>query len=118
MALIDRHGRGADLGSSVRLGFGGREIAAAIGATFDRRKTPVPSEPPIALGPTFSSDRQKTDQWAAFTSRTPLLVQADNLRGAIEEIVSFVMPPDIQAVRASTNMRRYNTGRNSLLRIA
>jgi predicted nucleotidyltransferase component of viral defense system len=73
--------------------FDGRSVAAAIRATFDRRQTPIPPELPIALGQSFSSDRQKTEQWTAFVSRTPLLVEAGSLPMTIDEIAVFVMPP-------------------------
>lgn len=73
--------------------FDGHSVAAAIRATFDRRQTPIPSELPVALGQAFSSDRQKAEQWTAFVSRTPLLVEAGSLPATIDEIAAFVMPP-------------------------
>ena len=73
--------------------FDGYSVAAAIRATFDRRHTSIPAELPIALGQAFSSDRQKNEQWIAFVSRTPLLVEAGSLPATIDEIAAFVMPP-------------------------
>ena len=73
--------------------FDGHSVAEAIRATFDRRRTSIPTELPIALGQAFSSDHQKNEQWIAFVSRTPLLVEAGSLPATIDEIATFVMPP-------------------------
>ncbi len=73
--------------------FDGHSVAAAIRATFDRRHTSIPAELPIALGRAFSLDRQKNEQWIAFVSRTPLLVETGSLQATLDEIAAFVMPP-------------------------
>jgi len=41
-------------------------LARAIAATFERRRTPVPDEPPLALTDAFSRSDQKKQQWRAF----------------------------------------------------
>lgn len=44
-------------------------LANAIGATFTRRGTPLPSDVPPALTPAFSEDETKGRQWNAFIRR-------------------------------------------------
>ncbi|HEX4181207.1 MAG TPA: nucleotidyl transferase AbiEii/AbiGii toxin family protein [Caulobacteraceae bacterium] len=43
-------------------------LAQAIAATFARRGTPVPIDPPDALTPAFAADAAKQTQWRAFTA--------------------------------------------------
>lgn len=52
--------------------FEGRMLSRAIEATFRRRQTTLPIEPPIALSSEFSEDLQKRMQWRAFVSREKL----------------------------------------------
>jgi len=45
-------------------------LRQALRATFERRRTPLPTALPEALTATFSTDRQKQAQWEAFLRRT------------------------------------------------
>jgi hypothetical protein len=47
----------------------GAILASAIGATFARRCTPLPTDPPVALRHTFSDDKAKRLQWQAFVKK-------------------------------------------------
>ncbi len=47
-------------------------LAAAIKATFDRRRTPMPKAEPLGLTDEFASDLNKQRQWAAFLRRSGL----------------------------------------------
>lgn len=49
--------------------FDGDRLAAAIRATFERRETPLPSEPPVALTQEFAADAGKAVQWQAFVRK-------------------------------------------------
>lgn len=44
-------------------------LSAAIRATFERRQTPLPQGPPLALTPEFLGDAAKQTQWQAFRRR-------------------------------------------------
>ena len=44
-------------------------LRLAISATFERRRTPLPSDPPLALTTEFAADPQKIRQWDAFVDR-------------------------------------------------
>jgi predicted nucleotidyltransferase component of viral defense system len=75
-----------------RFDFEGERVARAIAATFERRRTPIPAEPPLALTSEFHTDAAKHTQWRAFlrkgsVSETPELEQVVSL------IAAFVMPP-------------------------
>ena len=73
--------------------FDGRDFAAAIAATFARRRTEITDGPPAGLGAEFFGDAQKVRQWDAFTGREPLGVAAGTLPEAIASIAAFVLPP-------------------------
>ena len=51
---------------SERFSFEGGRLAEAIRRTFDRRRTPLPTEPPLALTEEFAGDDAKIRQWKAF----------------------------------------------------
>jgi predicted nucleotidyltransferase component of viral defense system len=73
--------------------FQGPTLSQAIRATFDRRRTPVPAEVPLALSADFSRDPGKQTQWRAFVGKGKL----DTGGAALDEIVDvlrgFLMPP-------------------------
>ena len=43
--------------------FDGESLVHAIGATFERRRTPIPEEPPVALTPRFYADAVRVERW-------------------------------------------------------
>jgi predicted nucleotidyltransferase component of viral defense system len=49
--------------------FDGETLRLAINATFERRQTPLPTEPPLALTNELAGDPQKRRQWDAFVDR-------------------------------------------------
>jgi hypothetical protein len=70
--------------------FGGDAQPRAIAATFARRKTEIPVEPPDALIPAFASDPAKVAQWNAFID--DLAVQPGTLDGVIKDLTAFLLP--------------------------
>jgi len=78
--------------------FKGLVLAAAIKATFDRRKTAIPSAAPVALTEAFSHDADKQKQWRAFGTRTGLDDLEDDLPTAIGRLRRFLVPP-LTAIR-------------------
>jgi predicted nucleotidyltransferase component of viral defense system len=50
--------------------FDGELLARATRATFDRRKTPLPTNLPVALTPSFTEDATKAMQWRAFMRKS------------------------------------------------
>jgi len=59
-------------------------------ATFARRKTPIPTEPPDALTPAFATDEQKQRQWDAF--KRDLALDPGPLADVVAALHAFLMP--------------------------
>jgi hypothetical protein len=49
--------------------FDGALLARAIRATFERRKTALPTTTPVALTPAFAEDATKKTQWSGFVRK-------------------------------------------------
>ena len=77
---------------ATTLEFSGEPLAAALAATFQRRGTVLPLEPPVALRPEFSAAPDKQRQWSAFSQRvasSPVVP----LEAVIEVLGRFLLPP-------------------------
>ena len=96
------------LAMSRLFSFDGVVLAAAIRATFERRKTTVPLEPPLSLTEAFSEDPQKSMQWRAFLGREPLLINEPHLPTVIREIGQFIMPAAHAAIDACQTPGRWS----------
>lgn len=70
--------------------FKGDGLARAIAATFARRKTEIPPEPPDALTAAFAQDPRKVAQWNAFVA--DVAFEPGMLRDVIKELAAFLMP--------------------------
>ncbi len=88
--------------------FDGSVLSAALRATFERRGTPIPVAPPLALTPAFSSDVAKTTQWRAFTARSRLAATGMTLEQIVESIAPFVWAP-LDAARDSRTFKSFWT---------
>ena len=76
--------------------FSGPILSQAIQATFQRRRTQVPAEDPIALSPDFASDPGKQAAWKAFLRRIAKAQKAENLPDLFDVCAllrGFLMPP-------------------------
>jgi predicted nucleotidyltransferase component of viral defense system len=69
--------------------FAGPRLAQAIAATFSRRNTPVPDEPPVCLTRVFAEDRTKRQQWTSFLER--IEAPPADLAGVIDDLSGFLM---------------------------
>ena len=65
-------------------------LARAISATFDRRKTQIPTERPDALSEAFGNDPTKFQQWAAFIQ--DVAIDPGPLSSVVETLAIFLMP--------------------------
>ena len=86
--------------------FDGARLAKAIGATFRRRKTPLPAPQPLAFSEEFARDTAKRTQWTAFVRRLGL----DDAPGELAEVVGIVrgfLKPVISALAADKNFERH-----------
>ena len=86
--------------------FEGDIVRDALIATFNRRGTDLPNATPIGLTDAFASDLQKIAQWQAFIGREPLLLNPGDLVAAIDDIVTFVLPP-LTAAAAGKEFRKH-----------
>jgi predicted nucleotidyltransferase component of viral defense system len=76
--------------------FNKKQLTTAIKATFQRRKTKIPSELPVALSDKFSDDPTKSTQWSSFIKRNDikdapgeLTIVIENLREFFSQYFSF-----------------------------
>jgi predicted nucleotidyltransferase component of viral defense system len=79
--------------------FDGTTLCQAIRATFRKRKTPLPTETPLALTSEFGADSTKVKQWQAFVKKGKLDVDRTTLEQVCTFLRSFLMPPTIALVR-------------------
>lgn len=77
----------------------GATLAAAIAATFARRKTALPTERPLGLTTQFSEDAAKLRQWQAFLSRNR--IAATSLGDTVALIDDLLWPPTVVATSKS-----------------
>ncbi|OYU27568.1 MAG: hypothetical protein CFE41_09835 [Burkholderiales bacterium PBB2] len=77
----------------------GATLAAAIAATFARRQSDLPTDPPLALTRAFSQDRSKLRQWQAFLNKNRL--EAASLDETVELLHDLLWPPTLVAAAKS-----------------
>jgi predicted nucleotidyltransferase component of viral defense system len=93
-----------------RFTFDGSSLGQAVQATFRRRKTGLPAEPPVALTATFGTDPAKVKQWAAFVKRGKLDAGATTLEQVCTFLSGFLMPPTRSLVAAEAWTRNWQPG--------
>ncbi len=76
-----------------RFSFGGETLCQAIEATFARRRTPLPTEAPLALTSDLGADPVKQTQWQAFLRRGRLSADGASLADVTAALQAFLMPP-------------------------
>jgi hypothetical protein len=74
-----------------RFEFENATLAAAIQATFETRRTPLPSSLPLAFSAEFHQSPNKQTQWKAFLKKSGLNAHS-SLEEAIRIVLEFVMP--------------------------
>ncbi len=72
--------------------FDGELLVRAVKATFERRGTPLPTEPPVALTSTFSNDGSKQKQWTAFLRRSGVGSSDLTLDAVVAGLAEFLLP--------------------------
>ncbi|MGH6910358.1 MAG: nucleotidyl transferase AbiEii/AbiGii toxin family protein, partial [Phenylobacterium sp.] len=88
--------------------FEGSVLAQAIAATFARRETPLPTEPPAALSSAFADARQ--GQWSAFLKRTEISLAPDPFPAVQAQIAALVMPPTLTVAKGEAYERAWPPG--------
>ncbi len=72
--------------------FNGSILSEAIVRTFARRKTLLPTAPPLAFTSEFFEDESKKRQWAAFNLKNKLYIKPISLDVVVATIEQFLMP--------------------------
>lgn len=72
--------------------FDGNVLVKAIRATFQRRKTDIPSQLPLALSDEFSLNPVKQTQWKAFLNKNGMLELPENFTDIIAKLRKFLVP--------------------------
>lgn len=89
-----------------KFNYAGEIIAKAINKTFDRRRTQLPADYPLALTEDFYQDANKLAQWQAFANRTRL--ETSDFYQVISLLREFLMPPTLALVKGEIfNLRWY-----------
>ena len=70
--------------------FDGQILSRAVAATFDRRRTAVPTGVPIGLSDEFINDAQKGKQWQGFLRKNAL--DPMSLATVVVDLRDFLMP--------------------------
>lgn len=72
--------------------FDGELLSQAVGATFERRATPLPSEVPFALAGDFHTVVHKDSQWRAFLRKARLESTEISLERVTSSCANFLVP--------------------------
>jgi predicted nucleotidyltransferase component of viral defense system len=72
--------------------FEGDLLIRAIRATFERRKTPLPTTLPVALTATFAEDPTKKTQWSGFVRKAGIR-DAGSLAETVAAVAAFIERP-------------------------
>jgi hypothetical protein len=73
--------------------FEGPTQCRAFRATFQRRKTALPDEPPLALSAEFGADPAKVKQWQAFFTKGKIDLGGISLEEVCAFLEGFLQPP-------------------------
>ncbi len=80
--------------------FSGPLLCKAIEATFERRKTEIPTAVPVALTEDFFGNQNKAKQWSAFVSKSGLTFQDAEFASVIADLKKFLLVP-LKAIQES-----------------
>jgi hypothetical protein len=73
--------------------FRSRPLADAIWATFNRRKTELPTTTPTPLTQSFAADPANQSKWGAFLNKTDIGYMPADFRQIISKLENFLMTP-------------------------
>ena len=79
--------------------FEGKRLTQAIKATFERRRTPLPADPPLALTEEFSNDPAKRTQWNAFLRKGRFKIEEKDFGKVVSVLHEFLLPPTLALTR-------------------
>lgn len=77
---------------SERFAFDAGALLDAVRATFERRGTPIPTSPPLALTPEFAAALGKQAQWEGYLRKNRLSEVPRDLNEIVVRIATFLTP--------------------------
>jgi predicted nucleotidyltransferase component of viral defense system len=95
---------------SRNFAFDGATLTSAIAATFRRRRSVPPTDPPLALTGEFGTDPTKVKQWEAFVRKGRLKADATKLVDVIAFLEPFLMPPSRSAAAGEAFTAMWSSG--------
>lgn len=90
--------------------FEGGGLSRAIHGTFERRRTPLPTAPPLCLTAEFFDNRDKQAQWKGFLKRGGLDLKGVTLTDVIRFLETFLMPPTVAAAKGEPFEQHWPAG--------
>jgi len=72
--------------------YGGATLGRAIRATFERRATSLPAQPPLALTEEFGRDATKQTQWRGFLRRSGAGGAPEDFGDVVAALAAFLCP--------------------------
>lgn len=90
--------------------FEGDPLSLAIKRTFDRRKTALPVDEPIALSAEFATDVAKRRQWNAFVGKIGDRHVSKELGPVVDDLRTFLWPPAKAAAQSIVLKKRWSAG--------
>jgi hypothetical protein len=88
-----------------RFSFAGATLSNAIRATFERRQTVLPAQPPLAWTLAFYNDATKNQQWQGFIRKRKLPADGAGLAEIAAVMSGFLLPP-MAALLAGENFNQ------------
>jgi hypothetical protein len=85
-------------------------LTKAMAATFRRRRSLPPTEPPLALTGEFGTDPTKVKQWEAFVRKGRLKADSTKLEDVIAFLETFLMPPSRSAAAGEAFTAKWSSG--------
>jgi predicted nucleotidyltransferase component of viral defense system len=95
---------------SERESFDGDRLVQALRATFERRRTPIPSRLPPALTPAFAEPSDKRAQWRGFLRKNGLASVPTDLEQIVATLATFLAPVLEAAGRGEDNQSVWPPG--------
>jgi predicted nucleotidyltransferase component of viral defense system len=95
---------------ATHFSFDGIVLGAALTATFERRRTPLPRTctDVVALTPLFTTDVQKQQAWKAFFRKHQLVANELSLTEVVEIIQKFILPVSAMVSKGEFFVRQWD----------
>jgi hypothetical protein len=95
---------------ATTFGFEGPVLAEAIRATFERRRTSLPTGTPDALSPEFAESPTNQSRWQGFLGRTEIAMAPEPFPAVLAKIREFVLPPTQSVATGEPFERAWSPG--------